>query len=321
MLVVAKKAKQNATETKEQTPPALSRWQRLLQQIDTVRPSGLFRLYMQLKREGELRSKSLPLYERISLIRDSTLSQLTSDEYMVDLIAKLGLYPHQDWSRAQFPKELWPSCGQGLGIWQYPSQFGRYLAFLGRLHKSIQSYLEIGVAGGGTFVTTMEYLRKLNPSVKGIGIDPALLGHVIESGKSIPTPFHSITKTYMDDSNHNCQFLLGYSHQVIPSALRRNMIPSVVDLVLIDGDHGYAGCNADYDMVKLFANIIVFHDIVNDDCSGVVEIWHGLKNFYPLSEEFDFYEFIDQYPECHQRQKKRYLGIGVMVRKVWLKAD
>jgi len=65
------------------------------------------------------------------------------------------------------PDELYQFCGRGLHYWQYPNQFSKYLVRLSQF--KVESYLEIGVRHGGTFVITVEYLSRFHPLKCAIG--------------------------------------------------------------------------------------------------------------------------------------------------------
>jgi hypothetical protein len=95
---------------------------------------------------------------KIDLIREQSLELLSDPDEVKSLILELGL---TDDSAEEFPVSIKANCGRGLHIMQYPIQFNRYLIDLSKL--KINSYLEVGVRHGGTFVTTVEYLNKFHP--------------------------------------------------------------------------------------------------------------------------------------------------------------
>ena len=85
------------------------------------------------------------------------------------------------------------------------------------------------------------------------------------------------------------------------------------DLIFIDGDHNYNGVKNDYEISEHSGKIFVFHDIASNACPGVVKFWNELKN--NKSETYDFFEFIEQYDDVWNRTHKKYLGIGVAIKK------
>jgi hypothetical protein len=86
------------------------------------------------------------------------------------------------------------------------------------------------------------------------------------------------------------------------------------DLVLIDGDHSYEGAKQDYLTLKDKAKIVVFHDITNDACPGVRQLWAEIK--YAESDSYTFHEFTEQYAEVVSRENHVYLGIGVAIKRL-----
>jgi hypothetical protein len=54
-------------------------------------------------------------------------------------ICDSGLFPHTTNKLNEFPEILHIYCGKGIGIWQYPNQFSKYLNHI--LKHNIQSYL------------------------------------------------------------------------------------------------------------------------------------------------------------------------------------
>jgi len=255
----------------------------------------------------------------LDLLRTLPLDKLTDAKTNIELIPKLGLYPHEDWSRNEFPKALWPFCGHGIGLWQYPNQFGPYLATLAKISlvRPIRSYLEIGVAGGGTFITTMELLRRLVPTVCGFGIDPAPPGQVYWEQKEGKTPFANPTQAYFDTPAHQSTFLQGRSQERLSDA----SLPKIIDLVLVDGDHSYEAVRSDVLRVRDRTNILVLHDIVSDACPGVERCWNELvlELTQGVDPAWKAFTFTSQYEECRQRnQGKWFLGIGMLIRTKWL---
>jgi len=193
----------------------------------------------------------------------------------------------------EFPQELFPFCGKGLRHWQYPNQFGEYLVLLSKLKPA--SYLEIGVRHGGTFIITLEYLKKFVPVKKAVAIDiaypPSLASYKKINNASRFYQLNSQTEDFK-------KFLEKEKH---------------FDLVFIDGNHEEAACVNDFYNIKDIANIIVLHDIVSDVCPGVVNSWAFIKKKY--AAEFIFFEFTKQYESVKQKTRQSFFGIGLAVKK------
>jgi len=195
----------------------------------------------------------------------------------------------------EFPESLSGFFGSGLQYWQYPNQFSKYLVHLSKY--KIESYLEIGVRHGGTFIITLEYLNRFNKVKRALGID------IADSSGSL--------NEYKEKYNPNIEFMRVESqNRLFKRSLEEKH--KGFDLALIDGDHSYWGCRNDFEALKELAHIIVFHDICNYAVPEVNDLWIELKD--ELSSEFNFYEFTDQYKSI-QDKGEYYLGIGVMVDK------
>jgi len=193
----------------------------------------------------------------------------------------------------EFPPELYDHSGYGLLYWQYPNQFSKYLVQLSQY--KIESYFEIGVRHGGTFVITVEYLQEFNKIKKAVGVDIGYAPGLVAYRKQNP----AVIFLQADSRSEKVEKFLSASGRF--------------DLVLIDGNHEEEFCRHDFNLVKDRANIIVLHDIVSDECPAVKELWRGIKiNF---ATEFDFFEFTDQYESVLKKEGKSYLGIGMAVRK------
>jgi len=222
--------------------------------------------------------------ERIALIRDKGIEYLSDAANVESLIIELGL---NDEGMEEFPESLHHYCGQGLRIWQYPIQFSKYLVELAKL--KIDSYLEIGIRHGGTFVTTVEYLNKFNPLRSAVGID------------IIPCP----SLLEYEQINPNAKFVKINTQSSNYKEWLKNS--EKFDLVLIDSFHEETQCINEFISVKERANIIAFHDIANINYPGVKKVWHEVKNL----NEYDCREYIAQYEDI----EFSYMGIGLAVRK------
>jgi hypothetical protein len=218
---------------------------------------------------------------KIALIREQSLELLSDPQQLESLILELGL---TDDSAEEFPESIYPYCGQGLYIMQYPIQFNQYLLDLSRL--KIKSYLEVGVRHGGTFVTTVEYLNRFHPLDFAVGIDimpcPSIAAYKKINEQADFVKINTQTNQFSDFLNKYTQF----------------------DLVLIDANHEENECRHEFTAVKDQANIIVFHDIDNIDFPGVKKVWNEVK----ASGQYYCTEYTDQYANIGP-----YMGIGMAI--------
>lgn len=225
-------------------------------------------------------------------------------------IAALGLFPHEAWSLRHFPVELHSDCGRGLGIWQYPNQLLPLLIVLQEYR--IESYLEIGVAAGGTFTLLCELLAAwCEPGTfRAMGCDPARAGCVAYLSDN---PYQEGFRAWLA-ANSDVEYVQAYSEQLERRFAREGKENPTFDCVLVDGDHSYEGAWADLEMALRFqAGIIILHDVVNSECPGVCQAWAQAQA--TLHEEFDFVEMSAQYESVQKDEDERFLGIGICIRK------
>lgn len=230
-----------------------------------------------------LRPRPIEL-DRAGLIRSAPLDDLRSGERMAQLLLALGL---NDEGLGEFPVELHPHCGQGLLIWQFPIQFGPYLAAISR--HQIDSYLEIGVRHGGSFVATVEVLRRFDPTVRAVGVD------------IIPSPSMS------DYARANGGVEFACLNTLTDAFAARIKAMAPIGLVFIDSHHEEAQCRTEFERVAPYARMIALHDIANTGCPGVGKVWTEIVR----SGAYECHEFVEQY----QCGPESYMGIGLAIRK------
>jgi hypothetical protein len=224
---------------------------------------------------------------RINYIKDSKLEDLIDNNYLEQLIIRLGFNTENLREQPQIVKDN----GGGLRIWQYPNQFSKYLCLLNK--HTINSYIEIGCRWGGTFILTTEYLKRFNTLNKSIAVD------IIES----PVLNYCLTNTETQFIKINSQ------SEEFKTYINNNYF----DLIFIDGDHSYNGVKTDYEISKGSGKMFVFHDIFNVVCAGVVNFWNELKQ--NEKDTYDFFEFIEQYDDVWKNTQQTFLGIGVAIKK------
>jgi cephalosporin hydroxylase len=224
--------------------------------------------------------------ECIAIIRSTDITKLGSVEFLEnELLPKLG-FNNENFD--EFPPHLQQNAGYGLKIWQYPNQFARYLA--GLTGKGINSYIELGVRHGGTFILTVEYLARFGRLDTAVAVDIVPSQTLGDYAKQSP----------------NVRYLIASS--------RSDQVRAIVksrkwDLVLIDGDHSFHGCLHDFLTVRDYARYIALHDIVSAACPGVRGVWQLISNFIPQDA---ISVYTAQYQEVFRRTGCNYLGIGMI---------
>jgi len=204
-----------------------------------------------------------------------------------------GLFPHHEDKLLEFPQSLHPFCGRGIGIWQYPRQFSEYVDFL--LTLNISSYMEVGVAAGGTFRFLTEFLSRYGNLNLSKAVDIAAPGQTHRGGENI------FTKSFVNwlDASKVAEFVN------VSDPGYKNLDFEKFDLIMIDGDHSYEGVLADFIKLQDCSKRYVFHDIVNSHTPGVTRFWEELKSG-KYGDIKNIREFTYQYPEMDNK----FMGIG-----------
>jgi len=104
-----------------------------------------------------------------NLIRRLDKESLKNPEVVANLIRAFGIV---QWGPDVFgADEVFKNASPEMaGIYQTPDQIAKALVYLS--DYKINSYLEVGVFQGGTFLFVSEYLRRFNPKIQCTGIDP-----------------------------------------------------------------------------------------------------------------------------------------------------
>lgn len=220
------------------------------------------------------------IWPLINRIRHAPLESLRREGFVEKLLLELGLHDPID---GAVPDELLAFTGKGLSIWQRPNEFARYLAALAG-GPPIRSYLEIGVEAGGTFITTIEYLRRFHPLRRAIGVDPY---------------FSPPVRDYVARTDGVC-FVAGT--QASPDLRARLDKAGPIDLIFIDGDHSHDAVRADWQFARAHGRCVGFHDIAAECLPGVTSLWSEIRSAYCQTTEF-----IDA-----SWKPNRWAGIGMV---------
>jgi hypothetical protein len=194
---------------------------------------------------------------------------------LADTIKNLGVISHN----SVVPTSLSRWIGRMeyfIGLQQNPIEFSEYLNFL--TDKQIDQYLEIGTFCGGTFVATMEWLKKCGRKPFGMAFD---VGNR-ESTFAYANDFGGCEIHNVNSTSVNFDLLLGDKQ---------------FDLAFIDGDHNYEGVKSDWEKMKTRSRFISFHDIRY--AHGVVQLWKEIVAAGYQTKEFVY--------------ESRPLGIGVVI--------
>lgn len=227
----------------------------------------------------------------LELLRAADPARLADAEVLErELLPAMGL---SDDVPFVFPAELQPAVGRGLRHWQYPSQFGPFLAEVAR--RGVRRYLEVGVRHGGTFLITTELLGRVGEVERAVAVDldrvPSLEAYAAQR------PHVTVVRT----DSRSRRF----------ARLVRDLGP--FDLVLVDGNHAYDAVRSDVETVLPHTRMLALHDIVDDASPGVRRMWSELRA--ERGAQFEMQEFTAQYDEIVTRVGRPVLGLGLAVRR------
>lgn len=188
----------------------------------------------------------------INLIHCLEIESLRNPEVVANLIRAFGLVC---WGPPVFgeDEQFKNHATEMAGIYQTPDQLSKALVYLSSF--KINTYLEIGVFQGGNFLFVSEYLKRFNPEIKCLGIDPT---------------------NYLNPEIRELTELSEWMR--LASVTSDKLAGRKFDLVFIDGDHSAEWVKKDYESVGKEAKICMLHDIQEGACPAVMEFWAALKN-------------------------------------------
>jgi predicted O-methyltransferase YrrM len=163
-------------------------------------------------------------------------------------------------------------------------KFGELSPFLNLLQKSrLKTVVEIGTAKGGTLWALCQIA---DPKATIVSID--LPGGPFGGGYTKKT--QEVFKTWRKPGQRIHFFRLDSHNAATKIALRRILGKRLIDVLLIDGDHTYAGAKQDWEMYSPLVRkdgLIAFHDILHHPAAPscqVEVVWKEIKPKYWTTE-------------------------------------
>lgn len=211
-----------------------------------------------------------------NLIRCLDLESLRNPEVVANLVRAFGLV---QWGTDAFGDDnIYKNTSvDQAGIYQTPMQIAEALVYVSGF--KINSFLEVGVFQGGNFLFCSEYLRRFNPGIQCLGVDPS-------------NYLNPEIKTIIDQ-----EIFVSFKSMTSDKLAGRSF-----DLVMLDGDHTATGVKKDWENVGKTAKICMLHDIQGPICPDVVAFWKALKEANPDST----------IKECLKWTGKPTQGIGII---------
>lgn len=200
------------------------------------------------------------------------LNKVTEQD-IINIICDFGLVydtgcDYGEWSKFMCSNRADPA------IYQTPKQMAGCIMEL--LRHEINSYLEIGVFSGGSYLLISNILKHKNPNCECKALD--------------------ITNEYLSEDMKKA--IQGLS--IGTSASVQGM---KFDCVFIDGDHSFRGISTDWENVGQYADIVIIHDINERSC-GEVQRWWDDNKVGKNTKEF-----------IYQTDNKHVHGIGMIFNK------
>ncbi len=146
------------------------------------------------------------------------------------------------------------AAGKQSTIMQYPNELAFFAGFC--IDHGVRSYLEVGIQHGG-LLAFMETACQFE-TVAGVSYEER---ETLRSRRN---------------GHPDWAIFIGDSHSPEYRTWRAGL--GQIDLVMIDGDHSYAGVKADYELeLSMPSRYIAFHDIANKAC-GVPRLWNEIPD-------------------------------------------
>ncbi len=201
-----------------------------------------------------------------NLLRCLNLDDLKNPEVVANLVRAFGIV---QWGPDVFGEDekFKNPLVDMAGIYQTPDQIGKALIYLSDFE--INSYCEIGTFQGGNFLFVSEYLRRFNPEIKCLTIDPT--NYLNEEIKEIINQ-----EEYLKFQSASSEEICGQKF----------------DLCFLDGDHSAEWIKKDWENLGRYAKICMIHDIQEVSCPGVVEFWEMIKGKNPIT----FLDYTSEQP-------------------------
>jgi len=206
-------------------------------------------------------------------LRAAKRSELLDEDWLTSQIAHIGLYPDDRNDLVYGDDHVFQ---KNEGLWQIPRQLAQYLIYVNKP----RTLLDIGTFQGYTITVLCVYFMCFVPDLT---IDTIDVNHFLSPDIKQIWAKYNLPINYILMNKKTDNYL--------------NYTRGPYDMVFIDGDHSYEGVSNDFERAKTLSSSFTFHDINDQWCPGVLQLWNENKN--ETSKEFTW----------HSRNYK-VMGIG-----------
>ena len=179
-----------------------------------------------------------------------------------------------------------------LTLQQIPEEYSELLQIFN--NSNIKTYLELGVANGGSFFVNSIFLQNTAEQLHCVDNLAYKDTHVKQTKEKIESKVNKLKELFPEKE-------FKFFNSTTDDFFKVNK--NKYDCIFIDADHSYEGVKKDFENALEVLNengILIFHDIANAEV-GVCKLWNEIKDNFKDSKEFK-YSAVDWY-NC---------GIGVI---------
>ncbi|NBU16992.1 MAG: class I SAM-dependent methyltransferase [Actinobacteria bacterium] len=187
----------------------------------------------------------------ILALKNHTHEALRDARVVADLIRQAGLYHDDRMPYGSDNAHMHPRPNKGL--WQVPEQLAGCLTWLST--QNVATFLEIGPCSGWTTTFIAAYLGRFGLQRLDT-IEYEGYAHLLDQDM--------VTLWHLESLPVHVHYTLG------------NPPLREYDAVFIDGLHTYEGVSWDYNAYGPRGRIVLFHDINDRWCHGVVKFWRDV---------------------------------------------